>query len=54
MLGVRGAVPGGVPDGCGYEFEVAVVQAGEGVAQADAGVGCEAGSDLEDAPLAAR
>jgi hypothetical protein len=43
---------GGVPDGGDHEFRVPVVEAGEGVAQADAGAGGEAGGDLEDAPFA--
>ena len=53
MLGVRGAVSGGVPDGCDDQFHVPVVQAGDGVAQADGDAVGDAGGEPEEALLAA-
>ena len=40
---------GGVADGCGQEFEVPVVQAGDGVTQRDGKAFGDAGGELEDA-----
>src|SRR5580692_1123163 len=47
------AVSGGVPDGGGDEREVALVEAGDGIAEADRGPGGEARGDAEDGSLAA-
>jgi len=41
-------VSGGVADGCNEEFQVLVVQAGEGVAEAGEGAGGDAGGEGED------
>jgi hypothetical protein len=46
-------MPGGVPDGCDHELQVPVVQAGQGVAQADGAAGGDAGGEFEDPAFAA-
>ena len=52
-LVVRAVLSCGVPDGCDHQVQVPVVQAGDGVAQADRKAGGDAGGELEDAPFAA-
>jgi hypothetical protein len=47
------ALPGGVADGAGDQAEVALVEAGDGVAEAAGVVGGEAGRDSDDALLPA-
>src|SRR6185437_5128947 len=45
------ALPGGVADGCDQEFQVLVIQAGDGVAKADGEAAGDAGGELEDTPF---
>jgi len=52
-LAVRGPLSRGVPDGGDHELQVPVVQAGQGVAQADGKAGGDAGGELEDPAFAA-
>ena len=49
--GMRGWLSCRVPDGCGHQFQVLVVQAGEGVTEGDAGAAGDAGGELQDAPF---
>ena len=43
----------GVPDGCDHQLQVAVIEAGDGVAEGDGGSVGDAGGELEDAPFPA-
>ena len=53
MSEVAWAVSCRVLDGCDHEFEVAVVQAGDGLAEAGGDSAGDAGGELEDASFAA-
>jgi hypothetical protein len=46
---MRGWLSCGVADGCDQEFQVPVVQAGNGLAEGDEGAVGDAGGELEDA-----
>src|SRR5260370_12325880 len=51
--GLSLVVPGGMADRSGYQFQAAVVEAGDGVTEAGGVAGGEAGRDAHDALLPA-
>src|SRR5260370_40465505 len=52
--GLSLVLPGGMADRSGYQFQAAVVEAGDGVTEAGGGAGGEAGRDAHDGLLPAR